>query len=110
VTLTSDTVQYNTAATAGGGLYVGAGTVTLTNDTVQSNKAATAGGGLYVAAGTVTLTSDKVQSNTAGTEGGGMYITSGAVVYLDAFTLNNVINNTAPKHKYPNIDGSFQRL
>jgi predicted outer membrane repeat protein len=84
--------------------------VTLTSDTVQYNTAATAGGGLYVGAGTVTLTSDTVQYNTAATAGGGLYIASGAVVYLDAFTLGNVINNTAPKHQHPNIDGSFQKL
>jgi hypothetical protein len=61
-----------------------------------------------VAAGTVTLTSDTVQSNTAATAGGGMYIASSGVVYLDAFTLANVINNTA--HKYKNIEGSYQTL
>jgi hypothetical protein len=108
VTLTNDTVQSNQAATAGGGLYVDYGTVTLTNDTVQSNQAATAGGGMYADHGTVTLTNDTVQSNQAATAGGGMYIASGAVVYLDAFTLDNVINNTA--HKYRNIDGSFVKL
>ena len=115
VTLNNDTFKSNAATTAGGagsglggGLDVDYGTLTLTNDTVQSNTAATAGGGLYVDYGSVTLTSDTVQSNTAATEGGGLYIASGAVVYLDAFTLANVTNNTAHKHK--DIDGSYQTL
>jgi hypothetical protein len=115
VTLNNDTLKSNAATTAGGagsglggGLDVDYGTLTLTNDTVQSNQAATAGGGLYVDYGTLTLTNDTVQSNQAATAGGGMYIAAGAVVYLDAFTLDNVINNTA--HKYRNIDGSFVKL
>jgi hypothetical protein len=37
-----------------------------------------------------------------------MYIAAGAVVYLDAFTLDNVINTTASKHR--NIDGSYVKL
>lgn len=116
VTLSNDTLESNAATTAGGvgsgfggGLYVDYGAMTLTHDTVQSNKAATGGGGMYIAQyGALTLTNDTVQFNTAATTGGGMYIASGAVVYLDAFTLDHVINNTAPKHK--NIDGSFLKL
>jgi hypothetical protein len=102
----------------GGGIYnltSSASAVTLSSDTLESNAATTAGGagsgfggGLYVDYGTLALTNDTAQSNKGATAGGGMYIASGAVVYLDAFTLDNVINNTAPKHK--NIDGSFLKL
>ena len=108
------------SASLGGGIFnrSSAGSaVTLSNDTVNSNSATTAGGagsgfggGLYVDYGTLTLTNDTVQSNKAATTGGGLYIASGAVVYLDTFTLDNVINNTAPKHKNQNIDGSFLKL
>jgi len=85
----------------GGALYVAAGQVVLTTTTMNSNSvnlqnpyaAASYGGGLYVAGGTVTLTSDTVESNRAHSAGGGIYIASGATVYIDAFTLANVINN-----------------
>jgi hypothetical protein len=39
-------------------------------------------------------------------EGGGLYIASGAIVYIDAFTLANVIDNTAST-SYPNIFGTY---
>jgi len=110
VTLTSDTVEFNSAYD-GGGLYVADGTVTLTSDTVESNGAGCGGGqligyggGLCVAGGTVTLTSDTVESNSAG-YGGGLFIAQGAIVYIDAFTLAHVINNTAAID--PNIDGTY---
>jgi hypothetical protein len=48
-----------------------------------------------VASGTVTLISDTVDYNTAGYVGG-LYIDVNAKVCLDAFTVANVINNTAP--------------
>jgi hypothetical protein len=73
------------------------------------------GGGLYAAAGTVvTLCADAVQSNAAsggtGTKngqgyGGGLFIVNNAIVYLDAVTLANILNNTAGTD--PNIDGSY---
>jgi hypothetical protein len=71
-----------------------------------------------VAGGTVTLCSDTVQSNAAqgGTAallgatgqgyGGGLYLAAKAnKVYLDSFTVNDTINNTA--NVDPNIDGSY---
>jgi hypothetical protein len=116
----------------GGGLYVAAGSVTLQGDTLDGNEALGGktgpwlgssggngfGGGLYAAGGTVTLREDTVDANAAtggaGSalgagglgEGGGIYIDTPATAYLDAFTMANVINNTALT-SYPNIDGSY---
>jgi hypothetical protein len=79
------------------------------------------GGGLEVAGGTVTLTSVTVTTNHAygGSnapgapwpadplgEGGGLYIATGTTVYIDAFTLANVISNTASTSN-PNIFGTY---
>jgi hypothetical protein len=112
LTVSGCTLSGNSASW-GGGIYnvtIGTSGVALRNDTLDSNTATTAGGagsgiggGLYVAAGEVTLTNDTVESNKAATAGGGIYIRSGAVVHLDAFTLAHVILNTAPWD--PNIDG-----
>jgi hypothetical protein len=100
----------------GGALYVAAGQVVLTNAAVNNNLAINPGGsptpsgyggGLYVAGGTVTLASDTVESNAVrgGGYGGGLFIAKGATVYIDAFTLADVINNTAAID--PNIDGTY---
>ncbi len=112
----------------GGGLYIGTGTATLTGDLLENNSAAGgaggngggngksysylglpgdgSGGGLYAAAGSISMVNDTVQSNSANNTGGGLYIVSKAKVCLDAYTLANVIGNTA--FSYPNIDGSYQ--
>jgi len=90
----------------GGGLCIAGGTVTVTEDTVESNTADFgSGGGLYVAAGTVTLTNCTVEYNGATGYGGGLYSQTGATVYINPFTLANIINNTAAID--PNIDGSY---
>jgi hypothetical protein len=49
-----------------------------------------------------------VEYNSASDTGGGLYIVGGnnANVCLDAFTVANVINNTAPNH--PGIYGSYK--
>jgi predicted outer membrane repeat protein len=117
LTVSGCTISNNTATYWGGGIVTGtssATTVALTNDTIQSNTATTTagvagggeGGGLLIGyTSTVTLTNVTVKSNTATNSGGGIYIESGATVYLDAFTLANVINNSAQHHR--NIDGSY---
>jgi len=106
--VTKDTVESNTA-TCGGGVYVAGGTVSLSGDTVDSNSVGyysdVSGGGLYVAAGTMTLTNDTVEYNGATGYGGGLYIQTGDTVYIDPFTLANIINNTAAID--PNIDGTY---
>jgi hypothetical protein len=100
----------------GGGMYVAGGSVTLSSDTVENNTALGGygafapvrgygdgfGGGICIASGaTATLCSETVQSNSAsgptsssGSDGGGIYIASGATAYLDSFTVANTINNT----------------
>ncbi|HEV3083819.1 MAG TPA: hypothetical protein VGY66_28820 [Gemmataceae bacterium] len=108
-TLAGNTAGYGYSSGEGGAIFsygpLTLSACTLTGNTTGSRYSAGWGGGLYVAGGTVTLTNDAVQSDTAATAGGGIYIQSNAVVHLDAFTLANVINNTAPTD--PNIDGSF---
>jgi hypothetical protein len=92
----------------GGGLYVANGSVTLNSDTVDNNTAGAGtgqGGGIYAGGGSLTLLNDTVEFNTARSFGGGLYI-GNAKVCLDAFTVANVINNTA-YNGYPNIYGSY---
>jgi hypothetical protein len=109
----------------GGGLCVAGGTVKLTSTTLSNNVAAGGpggspngyfgagyGGGIYVGGGTVSLFNDTVQFNHAESynlgEGGGIANVYGTV-YLDAFTLANLINNTASTSG-PNIQGSYNLL
>ena len=69
----------------GAGLYVGGGTVTLRDDSVTKNAAVGGEGG-----------SSRLQVGAVGLgEGGGIYIDAAATVYLDAFTVANVIHNKA---------------
>jgi hypothetical protein len=120
VTLSSDTVDNNLVSGTvadgdgfGGGLYVAGGTVNLSGDTVDGNLSGgqeplplldiyyserAYGGGMYLADGTVTLSNDTFENNQANgadgaPAGGGLYITA-ATVYIDAYTLAHVINNT----------------
>jgi hypothetical protein len=80
------------------------------------------GGALDVSGGTVKLTLTTPFANNAvgglgGTgngiaglgEGGGLYIDPAATVSLDAFTLANILNNTASTSD-PNIHGSYSLL
>jgi predicted outer membrane repeat protein len=49
-------------------------------------------------------------SNTATSYGGGIYIQAAATVYIDAFTVANIVNNTdrsGPNGPTANIDGSY---
>jgi hypothetical protein len=88
----------------GGGLYVAGGQVTLTDVTVSSNTAQRGNlGWVFSSVGT---------GHSFGTvlgEGGGLYIDTPASVYLDAFTLADIINNTASTSD-PNIQGSYSLL
>lgn len=73
----------NTAATRGGGLYLGAGSLTVT-DSVVSNNVATSnnGGGIYVLAGVLKVYAEtkntQINGNTCKTSGAGVCI-SGSV-------------------------------
>jgi hypothetical protein len=86
----------------GGGLCALGGTVILTSDTATSN---TADGGIGGAGG-----SGRGYGLTGGTgegEGGGLFLET--KTYLDAFTVANVINNTASTSD-PNIHGAYHLL
>jgi hypothetical protein len=115
VTLTGATLSGNTAKGGFGGVAYGS----FGAGGHGGNGGNGLGGGLYVAGGTVTLTGATLSGNTAqggfggpgqpsGTSGdgfgGGLYL-AGGKDYLDAFTVNNTINNTATY--YPNIYGSY---
>ncbi len=110
----------------GGALYVAGGTANITDTTLTGNWAlggppvpgllggSAYGGALYVAAGQVVLTTTTATNNgalptgpssRATGYGGGFFIANGATVDIDAFTLSNVVNNTAPID--PNIDGTY---
>ena len=103
-TLTSVSLSSNTVQGGKGGAGIIGG--------IDGNGGNGFGGGLEVSGGTVTLTSVSASSNSAQApstglgEGGGVYIASGAIVYVDAFTLANVIDNTAST-SYPNIFGTY---
>ncbi|MGH7139791.1 MAG: hypothetical protein ACREHD_28965, partial [Pirellulales bacterium] len=120
----------------GGALEVSAGSAAVGNDSLTSNIAQGGkpggyfaavgngfGGAVQVAAGgAITFSNDAVSSNVAQGgefvsafgqilarglgEGGGVYIASVATVYVDAFTLKNVKNNTASTNS-PNVYGQF---
>jgi hypothetical protein len=81
---------------AGGGLYVGGGSVTLTGDAVTGNAADAGGSGF---AG--------VPTGSPGVGvGGGLDILSAASVSLNVASLDAIVNNTASTSN-PNIAGSY---
>jgi predicted outer membrane repeat protein len=97
----------------GGGIYITAGTATISNCTLTGNSAAGGlGGGIDVYGGfgaTLTITGCTLSGNSAQL-GGGIFIQSGAVMYLDAFSVANIVNNTdssGPNGPTANIDGSY---
>jgi hypothetical protein len=100
VSLTNLALFSNTAQGGNGGIFGG------TYASIDGAGGNGFGGGLYAAGGSVTLQSDSVTGNAANGglgggfpsglgEGGGLYFVSQAKAYLDAFTVANVINNTA---------------
>jgi hypothetical protein len=111
----------------GGGVYAVDATLTMTGCTVSSNKAQGGqggrnptgsdgnafGGGLFVASAstgswTLTLHNDTITGNSAQGSfgsGGGLVIGGQITACLDAFTVANVVNNTAASD--PNIEGSY---
>ena len=75
-------VQYNTATSNGGGIYLAAsGTLNFTDGfsmsagTIRNNTASAFGGGVYIPAGvTYGMSGGEIYSNTATTSGGGVYV------------------------------------
>jgi hypothetical protein len=124
MTYNSATVGIVGAPALGGGICVAGGSVSLSSDTVEYNSATGNnqfsfsgvgyGGGIYIASGaTVTLCSDTVEFNTASANyipegyGGGIYIAGGSTVYIDTAAVANTINNTEGPGYLDNIYGSY---
>jgi hypothetical protein len=116
LTLEGGTIVQNNQAVGGDGGLI----ISLNGESMQAGGNGF-GGGVYVSGGTATLTNVTVSSNSAlggrgkyfpgpglG-EGGGLSINTAATVHLDAFTVANIVNNTASTSD-PNIHGSYQLL
>jgi predicted outer membrane repeat protein len=90
VNLTDSTLDSNTAADYGGGIY-SEGTLTIAGSTIQNNTATSeGGGGVYLQAGTTTVTASTLYSNTAAYGGGIQVSLSGALtVSSSTFTDNS---------------------
>jgi hypothetical protein len=96
VRLVASTIYSNSAAGAGGGIYVGGGQVTIDGSQVYSNVSAGSGGGIKLngsALGTpavVTVTQSSVLSNTAVTVGGGFDLATFArLTVIDSYVAGN---------------------
>jgi large repetitive protein len=86
VTLTLTDVSGNSSPNLGGGIFDDGGTVTLTSSTVESNSAPD-GGGIFSQGSTlgpngVTITGSTVSGNTAGSDGGGIYNEPGSTLVV----------------------------
>jgi hypothetical protein len=88
-------VRYTTfsrnVAQAGGGLFIGDGSVTLTRVTFLGNKAVTQigkGGGMFSSAANVTLDEVMFKGNTAASMGGGLYNLGTTTVSNSTFYAN----------------------
>ncbi|WP_055445843.1 choice-of-anchor Q domain-containing protein [Lacinutrix mariniflava] len=101
ITLTGGTVNMNTAASEGGGLWNGMGTLTIDGTTIDANTASGAtasegGGGIYALTnGTVNLVNGAIVSNNIadGTSGsGGGILVDGASLNVDG---SSIIGNQA---------------
>jgi hypothetical protein len=116
-TLTGNTFQENTAASAagasgdGGGLDAGESELTLANNSFQGNRGGSlgSGGGVYLYDTNATLTGNLLAGNTAGTErtgdGGGLYAASDLSERVASLTLtgNTVRDNVACRNAGPTI-------
>ena len=84
----------------GGGLHVsGGGNVTITGGTVNGNSAALEGGGLWNGSGTMTIDAATINGNTASGDatddgGGGIFNNDGVVDISNSTISNNVANGT----------------
>ena len=65
----------------------------ITGSTLNGNSTAGNGGGIYVTGGTLSLSTSTVADNTSGSGGGGMYATTGAQVTVISSTFSG---NTTP--------------
>ena len=104
VTIDGGTVSNNVAASEGGGLWNGTGTMTIQNGTVidsnvaSGNDADNGGGGIFNAGGTVIITgatttiSNNAADGTSGSGGGILNDAMGTITITDAEISSNVAN------------------
>ncbi len=104
VTITGGTNNNNIAASEGGGLWNGTGTMTLdntrvNNNTASGNDATNGGGGIFNAGGTVEVTNDtRVNQNIAdGTSGsgGGIFNDASGILNITGSRVNRNVANRA---------------
>ncbi|WP_231603761.1 dockerin type I domain-containing protein [Neorhodopirellula pilleata] len=100
VTFVRGEVNQNTAASEGGGLWNGSGTMSITGTTVENNTASgnaadNGGGGVFNDAGVLNLDSVAIQGNQAdGTSGsgGGLFSLAGIITMQNSIVQNNSAN------------------
>jgi predicted outer membrane repeat protein len=88
--ITANTAN-NVGVLGGGGVYNNntAATTTLTNVAISGNTARLAGGGVFLGTGTLSLDSVTLTANTAASTGGGVYVTSGLFTMNNSTLTNN---------------------
>lgn len=88
LTVTNSTVQSNSAAYHGGGLYA-EGNLTLTDTWVLDNQANFFGGGAYSSSGTLHITGGSFENNHANQDGGGLNVNN-ALILEDVTFYKNI--------------------
>ena len=90
LTITNNSIQSNTATTAGGGIYIENANYggDLSHLDLYRNKGAY-GGGIYVLDSTVDLTNSVVEANASPTSGGGLYLDGASVNIANVIVFNN---------------------
>jgi hypothetical protein len=88
----------------GGGLYIGGGTAAIRSSTITANSAQGGAGGDGYHSGKL---HSKAGPN-GNSIGGGMYVNAPASAGLDAFTVKNIVRNSASSSK--NIFGSYETI
>ena len=93
VSITNSTVGWNTAVEEGGGIKNTAAARMMIEDSRIINNttmaADTAGGGLYLTAGSSTgIFDSSISANKSGDSGGGIYVTAGAVLTITDTTVS----------------------
>jgi hypothetical protein len=103
LTVSSSTINGNTATNLGGGIFNNtSATLMLTDSTLSGNTAGTGGGGIDNQ-GTATITSSTIASNTATSGGGGgILTTAGSVTVKSSIIALNLPNGTGA-----DVSGTF---
>jgi hypothetical protein len=78
VTLTGNTIAYNTSGSDGGGIYMSGGTATLANNQIFSNSTQAAGGGIYWTGFYADVNGNIVAYNQSSIEASGIFLNAGS--------------------------------